>query len=69
MSDDPRKSEIVNQFHDDFLVERLPDSNSTGFSNELEKDASHDKVQNRLYEGFSTGSLGSSKAGFSILRR
>jgi len=44
MSDDLPNSEVVDQFHNDLLVERLPDSDSTGFSNDLEKDASLDEV-------------------------
>jgi len=42
MSDDLQDCEVVGQFHADLLVERLPDSGSAGFSNDLEKDASLD---------------------------
>ena len=42
MSDDLQDCEVVGQFHADLLVERLPDSDSAGFSNDLEKDASLD---------------------------
>ena len=45
MSDDLSNSEVVvDQFHNDLLVERLPDSDSMGFANDLEKDASLDEV-------------------------
>jgi hypothetical protein len=44
MSDDLRKSEVADPFHNGLLVEPLTDSNSTGFSNDLEKGASVDEV-------------------------
>ena len=44
MSDDLPNSEVVDQFHNDLLVERLTDGDSTGFSNDLEKGASVDGV-------------------------
>jgi len=44
MSDDLSNSEVVDQFHDDLLVERLTGSDSTGFSNDLEKGATFDKM-------------------------
>jgi len=44
VSDDLPYSEVVDQFHNDFLVKRLSDSDNTGFSNDLEKGASLDEV-------------------------
>jgi len=44
MSDDLSNSKVVDQFHNDLLVERLTDSDSTGFSNDLEKGATFDEV-------------------------
>jgi len=44
MSDDLPNSKVVDQFHNDLLVKRLPDSDNTGFSNDLEKGASLDEV-------------------------
>jgi hypothetical protein len=44
MSDDLLNSEVVDQFYNDVLVERLTDSDSTGISNDLEKGASTDEV-------------------------
>jgi hypothetical protein len=44
MSDDLPYSEVVDQFHDDLLVERLTDCDSTGFSIDLEKEATFDEV-------------------------
>ena len=44
MSDDLPNSEVVDQFHNDLLVERLADNDSTGFSNDLEKEASVHEV-------------------------
>jgi hypothetical protein len=44
MSDDLPNSEVVDQFHHDLLVERLTVSDSTGFSNDLEKGATFDEV-------------------------
>jgi len=45
MSSDLPNSEVVDQLRNDLLVERLTDSNSTGFWNDLEKGASADEVQ------------------------
>ena len=44
MSDGLPNFEVVDQFHNDLLVERLLDNDSTGFSNNLEKGASVDEV-------------------------
>jgi len=44
MSDDRPNSEMVDQLHHDLLVQRLTDSDSTGFLNVLEKGASADEV-------------------------
>jgi hypothetical protein len=44
MSNDLPNSEVFEQFHNDLLVERLTDSDSTGFRNDLEKGASVDEV-------------------------
>jgi len=37
MSNDLPNSEVFEQFHNDLLVERLTDSDGTGFRNDLEK--------------------------------
>jgi hypothetical protein len=44
MSADLPNSKVVDQFHNDLIVERLTESDSTGFSNDLEKGASVDEV-------------------------
>jgi hypothetical protein len=44
MGDDLPNSEVADQIHEDLLVKRLTDSDSTGFSNDLEKEASGDEV-------------------------
>jgi hypothetical protein len=44
MSNDLPNSEVFEQFHNDLLVERLTDNDSTEFSNDLEKGASMDEV-------------------------
>jgi len=44
MSDDLPNSEVVDQFHNDLIVERITDSDSVGFSNDLEKGAIFDEV-------------------------
>jgi hypothetical protein len=44
MSDNLPNSEIVDQLRHDLLVERLIDSDSTGFSNDLEKGTTFDEV-------------------------
>jgi len=44
MGDDLPNSEVADQIHEDLLVKRLTDSDSTGFSNDLEKGASVDEV-------------------------
>jgi hypothetical protein len=46
MSDDIPNSEVVDQFHNDLLVERLAGSDSTGISNDLVVRASLDEVPN-----------------------
>ncbi len=52
MSDDLPNSEVVDQFHDDLLVERLTDCDSTGFLNNLEKGVSFDEVPKTASRGF-----------------
>jgi len=44
MSDDLPNSEVVDQFHNDLLMERVTDSDSTEFSNDLEKGVTFDEV-------------------------
>jgi len=44
MNDDLPNPDVADQLHDDLLVERLTDSDSTRFFNELEKGASADEV-------------------------
>jgi hypothetical protein len=44
MSDDVPNFDVDDQLHYDLLVKRLTDSDSTEFSNDLEKGASMDKV-------------------------
>jgi len=44
MNDDLPNSEVVDQGEDDRLGKRLTDSDSTGFSNDLEKGATFDEV-------------------------
>jgi hypothetical protein len=56
MSDDLPNSEVVDQFHNDLLVERLTDSDSTGFSNDLEKERAGTRYREPPQS--STGSLG-----------
>jgi hypothetical protein len=46
MSDDIPNSEVVDQFHNDLLVERLAGSDSTGILNDLVVRASLDEVPN-----------------------
>jgi len=43
MSDDLPNSDVAEPLHDDLLVKRLTDSENTGFSNDVEKGARHDK--------------------------
>jgi len=51
MSDDRRNSEVVDQFHNDLLGERLTDSDSTGFLVDLEKGATFDEVSKTASRG------------------
>jgi hypothetical protein len=44
MNDEFPNSEDVDQFHHDLLVERLTDSDSTEFSNDLERGATFDEA-------------------------
>ena len=44
MRNDLPNSEVVDQLRNDLLVERLTDTDNTGFSNDLEKRASVDEV-------------------------
>ena len=44
MSNDLSNSEVFEHFHNDLLVERLTDSNNTGFANNLETGMSVDEV-------------------------
>jgi len=49
MSDDLPNSDVADQLHDDLLVKRLTDGDSTGFSNDLEKGATLRRgAENRL---------------------
>jgi len=44
MSDDLPNSDVVDHLHNDLLVKWLTDGDSTGFSNDLEKETSADEV-------------------------
>jgi hypothetical protein len=44
MSDDLLNSEVVDQFHNDLLVERLTDSDGTEISNDIEKRATFEEA-------------------------
>ena len=44
MRDDLSYSDVADRLHDDLLVERLTDSESTGFPNEIENGTSVDEV-------------------------
>src|SRR5216110_2678714 len=52
MSDDLPISDFADQLHDDLLVKRLTDSDNTGFSNDLEKEASVEEVPKTASGGF-----------------
>ena len=52
MSNDLPNSEVFEQFHNDLLVERLTDSDSTGFRNDLEKERAWTGAENHLVGGF-----------------
>jgi len=44
MNDDLPNPDVADQLHDDLLVERLTDSDSTEFSNDLERGATFDEA-------------------------
>ena len=44
MSDDSPNSDVADRLHDDLLVKRLTDSDSTGFSNDSKKGTTLDEV-------------------------
>jgi len=52
MSNDLPNSEVVDQFHNDLLVERFADNHGTGFSNDLEKGSASTRCRKRPLGGF-----------------
>ena len=52
MSEDLPISDFADQLHDDLLMKPLTDSDNTGFSNDLEKEASVNEVAKTASGGF-----------------